>query len=54
MKNLFKKSNAQNNQSFANFSKFQLKKTQLKKIKGGNDGTGTEDNGIITEDEVVG
>lgn len=55
MKNLSKKSNAKNNQSFANFSKFQLKKVQLKNIKGGSDGTGEGgDNGIITDDIIGG
>lgn len=54
MKNLSKKSNAINNQSFTIFSKFQLKKCQLKKIKGGSDGSGEGGDGIITEDEVVG
>jgi len=62
MKNLSKKSNARpartlggNNQSFAGFSKFQLKNHQLKNIKGGSDGSGgDDDNGIITDDVVEG
>ena len=55
MKKLVKKSNARNNQSFANFSKFQLKKVQLKNIKGGSDGTGGGgDDGIITDDILGG
>ena len=53
MKNLSKKSNVKNNQSFAGFTKFQLKKDQLKNIKGGSDGTGEGgDDGIVTEDIV--
>lgn len=53
MKNLSKKSNAKNNQSFKGFSKFQLNAVQLKTIKGGNGSGGNDDDGGLITDDII-